>query len=182
MIADYILSTDRLGLRRWIAADEEVFIGMNQDPQVMEFFPKLLSPEDSLAMIGRIDACLDANGYGLFAVEHRATREFLGFTGFSHPSFESSFTPCVEIGWRLKQSAWGQGYATEAAKACLQYGFEVVGVGAIYSFTSLTNLRSQNVMQKIGMRRIGEFEHPRLEPESVLCRHVLYRIEKTEQI
>jgi RimJ/RimL family protein N-acetyltransferase len=174
MMTNYILSTERLGLRHWIPDDEEPFIRMNQDPAVMEFFPRILSRDESIAMIGRIRAFFAENGYGLFAVELKATGEFIGFTGFAAPTFESFFTPCIEIGWRLRKEVWGKGYAPEAARACLQYGFDVLRLIKIFSFTARVNTRSQRVMQKIGMQPLGEFEHPRLEEGHPLRGHVFY--------
>lgn len=172
----YVLSTDRLCLRRWTAADLPPFSKMNQDPAVMQFFPRLLSPTDSAAMVQRINAFFDQTGYGLYAVDIKATGEFIGYTGFANPSFQSFFTPCVEIGWRLKKDAWGQGYATEAARACLQYGFDSLRLEEVYSFTAVINQRSERVMQRIGMVKTGEFDHPNLETGHALRRHVLYRI------
>jgi RimJ/RimL family protein N-acetyltransferase len=174
MNVPYILSTERLGLRKWTAADEEPFIRMNQDPAVMEFFPRPMTPAESIAMMGRIAVSFETHGYGLYAVELRATREFIGYTGFARPSFDSFFTPCIEIGWRLRKEAWGHGFATEAANACLRYGFGVLRFHRVYSFTALLNTRSERVMQKIGMRQTGEFDHPGLEEGHALRRHVLY--------
>jgi RimJ/RimL family protein N-acetyltransferase len=171
---NYLFTTERLGLRRWVAGDEAVFIQMNRDPSVMEFFPRTMEPAETLAMVGRIHAFFAANGFGLYAADLLSTGEFLGFTGFTRPSFESWFTPCVEIGWRLKKEAWGRGYATEAAKACLRYGFQEIGLETIYSFTAVLNTRSERVMQKIGMQRAGEFDHPALGQGHALKRHVLY--------
>lgn len=174
MSSDYILSTNRLGLRRWRAGDGPLFARMNQDPAVMEFFPRTLTPEESAAFITRIGSFFDEHGYGLFAVEVSATREFIGYTGFARPSFTSFFTPCTEIGWRLRREAWGQGYATEAAEACLQYGFAVLGMKKVYSWTAQLNTRSERVMQKIGMSNIGGFDHPAIEVGHALRPHVLY--------
>ena len=176
--SSYIIETLRLGLRRWVAADLPPFIRMNRDAAVMQYFPHLYSPDESVAMVRRIDAFFDANGYGLYALELRSTGAFIGYTGFARPSFDSWFTPCVEIGWRLRHEAWGQGYATEAALACLDHGFGPLGLKEVFSFTAVLNTPSQKVMQRIGMARLGEFDHPRLEPGHRLRRHVLYKIEK----
>jgi len=92
-------------------------------------------------------------------------------------TFGSFFTPCVEIGWRIKKEDWGNGYATEAAKACLNYGFKILQFDKVYSFTSTINLRSEKVMQEIGMVKAGEFDHPDIPPDNPLCRHMLYKIE-----
>ncbi|MFS8082220.1 MAG: GNAT family N-acetyltransferase [Ginsengibacter sp.] len=171
-----IISTERLCLRRWIDSDSASFIKMNSDPQVMKYFPQLSTSAETMAMINRINLAFDINGFGLWAVENKITKEFLGFTGFMIPQFESFFTPCVEIGWRLKKESWGQGFATEAAKACLDYGFNKLGFNKIVSFTSSVNLKSEKVMQRIGMSYVVNFDHPKIEKENKLCRHVLYEI------
>jgi RimJ/RimL family protein N-acetyltransferase len=175
-MSKYIISTGRLGLRRWIETDTQPFIEMNSDPHVMKYFPKLLTEEETLLMIQRIHNGFEKNGFGLFVVENKQTQEFLGFTGFSVPVFESFFTPCIEIGWRYKKQAWGQGFATEAANACLQYGFSQLGFDKIVSFTAAINIKSEKLMQRIGMNKINEFEHPNIEKTHPVCRHVLYEI------
>lgn len=176
----YIISTERLGLRRWIDSDADPLIGLNRNPDVMEFFPKPLTPEETRNMIKRIALSFEQHGYGLFAVEKRSTQEFLGFTGFARPTFETYFTPCVEIGWRLKKEAWGNGYATEAALACLDYGFQTLHFDRILSFTSVLNTRSEKLMQRIGLTKIGQFDHPNIDPAHALCRHVVYGLERPE--
>ena len=176
--SSYILSTERLGLRRWIASDLQPFVRMNRDPAVMRFFPRPYTAEESAVMIRQMETFFDKHGYGIYALELRETGEFLGYTGLAVPSFESWFTPCVEIGWRLRQEAWGKGYATEAALACIDHAFQTLGLGELFSFTSVLNKPSEKVMQRIGMTRLGDFAHPRLEPGHPLRLHVLYKIEK----
>ena len=173
---DYILTTPRLGLRRWLAADIPLFAGMNQDPAVREFFPNLMTYNESAASVRLIERHFDEYGYGLYAVDLLSTGEFIGLTGFSHPGFDAWFTPCVEIGWRLRKEAWGQGYATEAAQACLSHGWATLGLTKVMSFTALLNTRSERVMQKIGMTRVGGFEHPGVAERHVLRPHVLYEM------
>jgi len=151
---------------------------MNKNEGVVKYFPATLNHEETLAMMNRINAHFSKYGFGLFAVEKLATKEFIGYTGFMVTAFESFFTPCVEIGWRFKKEKWGNGYATEAAKACLYYGFEKLHFEKIYSFTSVLNTRSETVMENIGMARSYEFDHPKIEPGSRHCGHVLYKIEK----
>lgn len=172
------LSTTRLLLRRWREDDCRPFAEINADPCVMEHFPAPLTLADSNRLIARIEAGFDRRGYGLWALELLATGELVGFTGLEMPSFEAHFTPAVEVGWRLARSAWGQGYATEAALASLAFGFEQVGLAEIVSFTSTANLKSQAVMERIGMTHdpTGDFDHPELEDGDPLRRHVLYRI------
>ncbi len=172
------LRTGRLCLRRWREADRAAFAAANADPEVMEHLPALLTREGSDLLVDRIETEFDQRGYGLWAVEVVATGQFIGFTGLSVPSFDAHFTPAVEIGWRLARPAWGHGYATEAARAAMDFGFNRIRLPAIVSFTAATNLRSRAVMQRIGMTRdpADDFDHPNLEQHHRLLRHVLYRI------
>lgn len=172
------LETPRLILRHWQESDHESYIQLNADMEVMEFFPSTLSPEESLAQIDRIAARITEDGYGFFALERKDNHRFIGFTGLSNPGFECWFTPCIEIGWRLSKANWNQGFATEAAKACLEFGFETLALNEIYSFTSIHNLRSEQVMKKIGMAQVGLFDHPLITDGHVLKKHVVYKISK----
>ncbi len=173
----YIIVTERLGLRNWIDADFIPFAEMNKHADVMKYYPATLNDEETAASIKKINTHFDKHGFSLFAVEKLSTKEFIGYTGFMVPSFESFFTPCVEIGWRIKKDEWNKGYATEAATECLKYGFETLRFEKIYSFTSAINHPSEKIMQKIGMIKEGEFDHPDISFTSSLCRHVLYKIE-----
>lgn len=174
------LSTDRLYLREWRDSDREPFAALNADPAVMEFLPTPLTRDQSDAFIDRIQTAFSQRGWGLWAVEVKSTGDFIGFVGLSMPRFESHFTPCVEIGWRLARYAWGNGYATEAARAALQFGFDELMLDEIVSFTAVCNRRSQCVMERIGMTRdlAGDFDHPALPVDHRLSRHVLYRLGK----
>jgi RimJ/RimL family protein N-acetyltransferase len=176
------LTTDRLLLRQWRDSDREPFAALNADPAVMEHFPALQTREQSDALIDRNIPELDDRGWGLWALEVKDTREFIGFTGLNVPTFDAPFLPGVEIGWRLAKGAWGNGYATEAARAALAYGFGPAGLDEIVSFTATTNLPSQRVMQRIGMMHdeAGDFDHPRVEEGHRLRRHVLYRINRAQ--
>lgn len=176
----YIFESDRLGFRRWLDRDTEPYVDMCSDRVVMEYFPETHSRERSLAFIQKVGEYFDEHGFGLWAVEEKQSLQFAGFIGFSKVVFESFFTPCIEIGWRLRKEFWGQGYATEGAKACLAYGFSALGFDAIHSFTALSNKRSERVMQKIGMKHIGTFDHPNVADGHVLRPHVLYRIERPD--
>ncbi len=144
----------------------------------MEYFPAPLTRAESDLLVDRIEAEFDERGYGLWAVDVVATGEFIGFAGLSVPGFEAHFTPAVEVGWRLARTAWGHGYATEAARAAVDFGFNQVGLPVIVSFTAATNQRSRAVMERIGMTRdpAGDFDHPNLPQYHRLLRHVLYRI------
>ena len=149
---------------------------MNADPRVREHLGELLTREQSDASVARFQAELDARGYGWLALEVRATGEFIGFAGLDDVDEEMPFTG-VEIGWRLARAAWGLGYATEAARAVLDFGFHTVGLPEILAVTTATNLRSQAVMRRIGMTRdpADDFEDPTV-PEGLLRANVLYRI------
>lgn len=168
-----LLRTDRLVLRRWREDDREPFAVLNADPLVMEHFPQPLTRAQSDALVDRIEAGFDEHGFGLWAVE--ADGAFVGFTGLSVPAFEAPFLPSVEVGWRLARSAWGRGWATEAAAAALAVAFGPLCLPEVVSFTAVENARSEAVMQRLGMTRVGEFEHPRLPQHHRLRRHVLYR-------
>jgi [ribosomal protein S5]-alanine N-acetyltransferase len=169
------IETDRLLLRDWISADTEPFVRMNLDPEVRRYFPALREREKTLADIENIKTGLTHQGYDRFAVELKATGAFIGFIGLAAVDFESIFTPCIDIGWRLDPSAWGQGYATEGARACLQAAFSRWHLPVIYAFTSIFNAPSEKVMQRIGMERIGAFQHPYIAEDHWLHEHVLYR-------
>jgi ribosomal-protein-alanine N-acetyltransferase len=170
------IATERLLLRRWQDRDREPFAALNADPEVMEHFPMRLTREQSDEMIDRLEALFDAQGFGLWAVEVAETGEFIGFAGLNRVPFIAPFAPAVEVGWRLKRSAWGHGYATEAARAALDFGFEIAGLDEIVSFTATTNVRSQAVMRRLGMTHdpADDFDHPRVDDER-LRRHVLFR-------
>ncbi len=162
--------------------DIPTFSAMCADPETMAYLPKLLSVEETKQMVGRIENHFEIHGYGLYAVEKKVTKSFIGFAGFMVPAFESYFTPCVEIGWRIRRSEWNQGYATEAAKACLSFGFTQLGLDKVYSFTSVHNMASERVMQKIGLKREGTFRHPSMPADHFLNEHLLYSIEKKDFI
>jgi RimJ/RimL family protein N-acetyltransferase len=174
------LLTDRLLLREWQPADREPFAAMNADARVAEFLAGKLDRAGSDALLERIEAHWASDGFGLWAVERRADGSLLGFTGLAAPPFEAHFTPAVEIGWRFAAWAWGHGYATEAARAALRFGFVDLDLHEVVSFTVPANLRSRAVMERIGMTRdpADDFDHPRLPPGHPLRRHVLYRLKR----
>jgi RimJ/RimL family protein N-acetyltransferase len=171
------LQTPRLCLRQWRATDLEPFAQMNRDPAVMEYFPTLSSREQSDDIVFRTEQLFRERGFGLWALELRESGAFAGFVGLSVPRFEAHFTPCVEIGWRLGREHWGQGYATEAARAALDFGFGACGLAQIVSMAVAANWRSRRVMERLGMRHeaADDFDHPHLAEGHPLPRHVLYR-------
>jgi RimJ/RimL family protein N-acetyltransferase len=178
------LRTERLLLRQWREEDLEPFAALNADPETMRFFPEpqLRVASDALAESARRH--IAEEGWGLWAVEVVGGACFIGFVGLSRPSFEEHFTPAVEVGWRLAREHWGHGYATEAARAALDYGFEELGLEEIVSFTSELNEPSRRVMERLGMRhdQAGDFEHPRVPVGHPLRPHVLYRLSRADRI
>ncbi|MFD4866097.1 GNAT family N-acetyltransferase [Streptomyces sp. NPDC058412] len=170
------LRTDRLTVRRWRDSDLEPWAAMNSDPEVREHLGDLLTREQSDAAVARYQTEFDHRGYGWLAVEVQATGEFIGFAGLDRVDDDMPFTG-VEIGWRLARSAWGQGYASEAALAVLAHGFDTLGLPEILAVTTATNVRSQAVMRRIGMTRDPADDFDDLtEPEGPLRANVLYRI------
>ena len=176
------VTTERLVLRRWRAADREPLAALNADPAVTEFLQGQMSREASDAFIDLIEAQWDAAGWGLWAVEVPGFSEFIGYVGL-WPADDVFGTPMAEVGWRLAHRHWGHGYATEAAREALRFGFENVGLDEIVSFTVPQNVRSRRVMERIGLVRdpADDFDHPRIDPVAYpqLVRHVLYRISRT---
>jgi RimJ/RimL family protein N-acetyltransferase len=180
MILPAEIRTDRLVLRHWRTADRAAFAAMNADPRVMEYLPKLLTRDESHAAVARIEKHFAQRGFGFWAIEIAGTAPFIGFVGLQVPRFEAHFTPCVEIGWRLAADQWGRGYASEAARATLAFGFDRLGLEQIVSFTVPANVRSRQVMQRIGMAHdpADDFDHPLLAGHP-LQRQVLYRVRKS---
>jgi ribosomal-protein-alanine N-acetyltransferase len=175
------LTTDRLSLRRWRLADREPFAALNADPEVMRHFPAPLTREQSDAFADRIEAAIEQQGWGLWALEEAGTGAFIGFTGLARPSFDAHFTPAVEIGWRLARGAWSRGYATEAARAAAAFAFDTLALEELVSFTAAGNGRSRAVMERLGMTRdpADDFDHPAVARGDPLERHVLYRLPAT---
>ncbi|MEJ1167379.1 GNAT family N-acetyltransferase [Variovorax sp. CCNWLW186] len=175
--------TPRLRLRQWRESDLAPFAALAADPQVMAFLLPLPTRADSDALAERLKARIDENGWGFWAVEHKDSGEFAGFTGLNVPLAALPFSPCVEIGWRFGRKWWRQGVASEAARGALQIGFERLGFDEIVAFTAVGNLRSAAVMERIGMHEdvAGAFDHPALPEGHALRRHRLYRISRPPQ-
>ena len=176
------LSSERLILRRWREIDREPFALMNRDPAVMEYFPALLSVNESDALVDRIEHHFAHDGFGLWAAELRSSGEFIGYIGLAIPRFEAAFTPCVEIGWRLARSQWGKGLATEGARTAARFAFHRLDLAELVSFTVPGNLRSRRVMEKLGMTHdeCDDFDHPLIVEGHPMRRHVLYRLRREQ--
>jgi ribosomal-protein-alanine N-acetyltransferase len=174
------IRTERLRIRPWRDDDFEPYAAMNADPRVMEFFPGVVSRDESRVRMARGHARLAERGYGLWPVEVPGGPSFIGMVGLTDPDFQAPFMPAVEIGWRLAAAHWGRGYATEAARAVLAYGFEQLGLPEIVSFTTVANARSRRVMEKLGMRHSpdDDFLHPQIAEGHPIRPHVLYRLRR----
>lgn len=153
---------------------------MNADIEVMRYFPRALTSEESDAFIDRIELGFSRDGFGLWAVEVEG--DFAGYTGLNRTMFDTPMGPHVEIGWRLARRFWGQGYATEAARQVLADAFERLGLTDVFSFTTTTNTRSEGVMRRIGMTRRPDldFDHPNT-PGWWGQRHIVYHISADEE-
>jgi len=176
------LQTQRLILRRWRPTDHDLFAAMNADPIVMQHFPAVMSLEETAAAIARIEAHFDRHGYGLWAVDIPHVTSFAGFIGLNIPSYQTHFTPCHEISWRLATKYWSQGFATEGARAVARFAFNALDLPEIVSYTAVGNLRSRRVMERLGMTHHPQedFAHPLLPEEHPLSRHVLYRLTRSD--
>lgn len=174
------LTTERLVLRAWRDTDRAPFAALNADPRVMEHFASALSPAESDAMVERIGRHFASHGFGLWAVEAPGVAEFIGFVGLVHVPFTAAFTPAVEVGWRIAAEHWGRGYATEAARRAVVFGFAELHLEQIVSIAMSANQRSRHVMEKLGMQRSAadDFDHPRLPEGHPRRRHVLYRLSR----
>lgn len=173
-----VLETPRLYIRHWLKADEESFARLNADPEVMRYLPKRLTRIESDHLLECVRAGIEQNGMGFWALELKQTNSFIGFVGIAPVDNELPCAPSTEIGWRLVRNAWGYGYATEAALACIRLGFETYHLPEIVAFTAVANQRSRAVMQRLGMtyNSADDFDHPVLAKDSPLRRHVLYRL------
>jgi ribosomal-protein-alanine N-acetyltransferase len=170
----YLFTSRRLGFRRYQPSDFARLCELNADPAVMEFFPSTLDEAGTRELVERITQQYTPEGFGWYAVDRLDTDTFIGLIGFLRPRYEAPFSPPVEIGWRLHQDAWGQGFATEGAKACLAFGQDTLGMNKVFSYTPVPNRRSERVMQKLGMEKVGTFEHPLIDEGHWLRMHVLY--------
>ena len=172
----YLFKSERLGFRKWSNEDLEEFAKLNSDKEVMEHFPKILSRKEVQDLIDALKNHFSKNGFTYYATEVLETKEFIGMIGLAFQEYETQYTPAIDIGWRLKKAAWGKGYATEGAKRCLEYGFKELGIKKIISVCTINNRKSENVMKKIGMTKIGQFNHPELVKYPEYKRHFCYEI------
>ncbi len=175
----YLFTSSRLGFRTWVDDDVLFMTDINQDVEVMKYFPCLQSEQETYGFIVRMNLQFVEKGFCYFAVDQLVEKTFIGFIGLSLQTFESDFTPCVDIGWRLKRSVWNMGYATEGAERCIQFAFADLMLDKIYAMCPVFNLPSENVMRKIGMIKVKTFVHPKIPVDSALKECVLYEISNT---
>jgi len=172
------IKTERLTLRQWQKEDYPAFARLNADPDVMKYYPDILTQLESNDMAERFEALLAHRGWGFWVVEKSDEKKFMGFVGLNESTYELPVTPCVEIGWKLAKEYWENGYASEAAKACLKVAFEELDLPEVYSFTSVLNKKSQAVMERLGMVNMKlNFNHPMMPKDSPLLEHVFYKID-----
>lgn len=174
----HVFTSPRLGFRAWESSDFEDLFLLVSDPKVMKFFPSVLSEKQAFGTLNKLKESFEKNGYTYFAVDLLNENKFIGFIGLYLQEFESAYTPCIDIGWRLLPQFWNQGFASEGAERCIQFAFEDLNISQLRAFCSLTNLPSERVMQKIGMEKIGTFMHPLLKDFKQIEECVVYEINK----
>ncbi len=176
MSSSYLFQSARLGFRVWNAKDLPAFAEMNAHSEVMQHFPAPLSKSESKKSMEKQISDFNKNGFCYFAVDELASGKLIGMIGMSNKDFPSSFTPAIDIGWRLSNKFWGKGYAAEGAQRCLSFAFEELNLKHIVSIAPLVNENSIRVMQKIGMHKLLEFKHPQLTEHKNLVHCVCYEI------
>jgi RimJ/RimL family protein N-acetyltransferase len=174
----YLFNSTRLGFRSWNEEDVDLLFPISSDAEVMEFFPSIQSREYVTEFIGRMQNEYAEKGHCYYAVEKLEDGEFIGFIGLHEQTFESEFTPCIDIGWRLKKAVWNKGFATEGAKRCLEYAFEDLNFQKVYSIASKVNQKSIRIMEKIGMEWEKDFVFPPLDNDERLRLCSLYSMNK----
>lgn len=184
-MSEYLFKTERLGIRNWRESDFPEFAKMGKDEKVMQYFPSLLSEKQTMDLMERMRNKLEEKGYGYLPVEILDNQEFIGMIGMSDQKYDIKLeqsgevlSEFVDIGWRLKTAAWGKGYATEGARAWMDYGFEKMKFETIYSVAPVINVPSQNVMEKLGFEKIGAFNHPKIQPAHPTRKCALFKNSK----
>jgi RimJ/RimL family protein N-acetyltransferase len=176
------LETERLLLRRWRRNDLELLAALNADAEVMEHFPARLSRQESEDLLRRLEGSFEQRGYGCWAVEIPGVAPLIGFVGLGAVRETLHFAPAVEVAWRLARPYWGEGFASEAAVASLQFGFEELGLEEIVAYTAARNTRSRSVMERVGMSydADADFMHPDIDAADSLAAHVVYRLARPD--
>ncbi|MFK8045018.1 MAG: GNAT family N-acetyltransferase [Crocinitomicaceae bacterium] len=174
----YSFTSKRLGFRNWVETDSDKMIAISANTNVMRFFPAPATPQQTKDFIARMQDLFHEKKYCYFAVDLLETGEFIGFVGLNDFNYKASFSPGTDIGWRLAEIHWGNGYATEGARRCLEYAFQDLKLGNIVATAPLINKPSISVMKKIGMDFKTNFKHPRLKEFARIENCVCYEIKK----
>lgn len=177
-----IVRTQRLILRPWRETDLEPFAKLNADPKVMEFYPSVMTRDNSDALAMKFQREFKGRGYGFWAIEVPGIADFIGYVGLNYWNLDMPFAPCVDVGWRLDSSFWGHGYATEGAEASLHFGFKMLKLFEIVAMATINNTRSKRVMERLGMTTDSaeNFEHPKVPKGDPLSWRVLYRLSEKD--
>ncbi|RYZ06765.1 MAG: N-acetyltransferase [Myxococcales bacterium] len=182
MTASSTFQTERLILRPLCLDDFELLASLNRDPRVMEHFPALLGAAETQRQLGRLLSHREAHGFGTWVATLGATGESLGVFGLQHVDFQAAFTPAVEVFWRMVPASWGRGYATEAARSLVRFGFQQLELARIVGFTAARNGRSLALFGRIGMKPDArfDFDHPKLPLGHPLRRHLFFEARRSE--
>jgi len=176
-IKKYIFTSERLGFRNWNLSDIDKMHEINSDEKVMEFFPSVSTKQQTNEFVERMIKQFEDRGFCYFAVDKLEDNGFIGFIGLSEQTYKSNFTPCVDIGWRIKSSEWNKGFATEGAERCLDYALNDLKLENVHAIAPKINIKSEHIMTKIGLKKQYEFEHPLLTSNDRLKTCVLYKTE-----
>jgi RimJ/RimL family protein N-acetyltransferase len=171
----YLFTSDRLGFRNWDLTDVDKMHEINSDENVMEFFPAIPTKEQTAEFVEKMIKQFENKGFCYFAVDKLEDGEFIGFIGLSEQTYEADFTPCVDIGWRIKSSEWNKGFASEGARKCLDYALNILKLEKVFSIAPKINTKSERIMIKIGLQKQHEFEHSLLTNFGRLKTCVLYK-------
>lgn len=165
---------EQISLRQWCDSDLDSLAAMNSDPEVMRYFPALVAREQCESWLARQRGLIEERGWGLWALD--VDGACAGFVGLAVPRFEAPFLPCIEIGWRLRREYWGRSLAYQGALQALDYGFGVLKLSEIVSFTATGNLRSRRLMERLGFTHdtVRDFDHPLIAEGHELRPHVFY--------
>ena len=172
----YLFASERLGFRNWIDSDVSKMIDISSDPDVMKFFPAIATKIQTVEFIDRMKLMCVEKGYCYFVVDQLKDGSFIGFIGLCYQTYESQFTRSVDIRWRLNKKYWNNGFATEGAKKYLDYGFNKLGLNKIIATTPIINIKSIRLMEKIGMAKLTESKHPRVQSDNKISDCVCFGI------
>jgi RimJ/RimL family protein N-acetyltransferase len=180
-MAEVIAETGRLILRNWRESDRAEYLRTCNTAAVTAHLDGPATPEEADAAFARIAKSQEDHGFSFWAIERKADGALLGYCGLRIcDDLERPVHGEVEIGWRLREDAWGRGYAVEAARACIAWAWGNLGVDRVVSFTVPANAPSWRLMERLGMVRRPDldFAHPRFPPDHPLSRHITYAIDR----